>query len=504
MTSASGSHSAKALGTWLPSERVPRRWRELEICHLHLDSRLVKPGDGFFALANNPQQRQAHITQALAAGAVAIFIDAGAETPELPKHIALVQLADMATELPVLAASFYDFPCRELTVIGVTGTNGKSTCVYLLAQLLAGISGKPVGIVGTLGYGLWHQPPAPTGMTTPDVVSNQRILRDLVRQGACAVAMEVSSHGLDQQRVAGVSFAAALFTNLSRDHLDYHGTMAAYGAAKARLFARTELQLAVINADDEAADMMRAALPHTTPLLTYGLTAANVDLRVENLAFSTEGASFTLCSPWGNRLLTSPLVGAFNVHNLVGVLAVLLTFHPEAWSLLPALVSNLRPVAGRMQQITQVQRPSVVVDYAHTPDALEQALRNIRRHCSGKLWLVFGCGGDRDSGKRPLMAAIAERLADVVVITDDNPRRESSAAILADIRAGFTTLAATEIADRATAIHWAINRAANDDWVLIAGKGHETYQLIGDTILPFDDYACALDALRARGNFPCV
>ncbi len=491
----------KPLRACLPSDQIPPAWRDLLICNLQLDSRWVRPGDAFVALAPSVEQRTAHIQQAMDAGAALIMVDPQ-QAPPAPQSwaAACLPLANLAARLPSLAADFYAHPSRHLRLIGVTGTNGKSTCVYLLAQLMAAISGAPAGLLGTLGYGLSGEELLPTGMTTPDLVSNQRILSELRQRGAAAVAMEVSSHGLVQQRLAGLDFSAAIFTNLSRDHLDYHQTMEAYGQAKQQLFDWPSLHVAAINFDDTQGPAMATRLPAGARLLSYGLHAPSAALLAEDVVFTSQGAEFTLQSPWGSCRLESPLMGAFNVHNLLACLAITLHFYPAAWAQLPARVRELKPVAGRMQQIRQPNQPVVVVDYAHTPDALEQALLNLRRHCSGKLRVVFGCGGERDLGKRPQMAAIAERLADCVVVTSDNPRGESPTAIVADIRQGFARPeSVVEIADRAEAIARTIAHAQPDDWILIAGKGHENYQLIGDQRLAFDDVQQAHVALALRG-----
>jgi UDP-N-acetylmuramoyl-L-alanyl-D-glutamate--2,6-diaminopimelate ligase len=485
--------SRGSLGGWLSGSGD---WCELPRCHLQLDSRRVGPGDVFVALAPEPQ-RSAHVKQAFAQGAVLVLLDAA--EPWRGHAYRVIPRPRLAAELGVLAESFYNGPSGHLRFLGVTGTNGKSTCTYLMAQLFNRASGLPAGLVGTLGTGLWNAPLQSHGMTTPDAVSLQAQLRDLVEQGAHWVAMEVSSHGLDQGRVDTLDFHAAVFTNLTRDHLDYHGDMQAYAAAKQRLFRWPSLSLAVLNADDPACDDMASAVPAGAVTWRFALERP-ADWSARALAFSEQGASFCLHSPFGELQLQSPLLGHFNVQNLLAALAVVVYFYPNAWAKLPAWVSQLQPVRGRMQLLPgSPGQPRVVVDYAHTPDALEQALRALRLHCRGRLWVVFGCGGDRDRGKRPLMAQQAQTWADALVLTSDNPRSESPEAILDDICTGLDTPPAYRHPDRALAIAWAIAQAGPDDWVLLAGKGHETQQILQGQSLPFDD---AEEARKALALYP--
>ncbi|HEY6530166.1 MAG TPA: UDP-N-acetylmuramoyl-L-alanyl-D-glutamate--2,6-diaminopimelate ligase [Cellvibrionaceae bacterium] len=481
----------RPLGAFLPTIDPARA--PLFAAGLQLDSRTVRPGDLFFALAAEPI-RSRHIAQALALGAQWIAVDDALPLPDISADI-LIPLEAPKAYLGQWAASFYGHPSKSLNLIGITGTNGKSTCAFLLAQLLEAASAEKAGVIGTLGYGHWRATLTDTGKTTPDAINLQGILRTLLDAGITQVAMEVSSHALDQGRVEGVQFAAAVFTNLTRDHLDYHGDMQSYARAKQRLFAWPDLPLAVINVDDAYAIAMQRGIASHTRLLTYGLSGTS-DAYALNCKYSEQGISFDYVSPWGQQRLHSPLLGQFNLENLLASITTLLALYPALWPQLPTLAAALQPVTGRMHLIPASSgAPKVVVDYAHTPDALAKALAAVRVHATGKVWVVFGCGGDRDTGKRPLMAQVAEQGADVIVITSDNPRSEDPEQIIADISLGLGKPAWLKEVDRPTAIAAAINAAAPNDWLLLAGKGHETYQHIGELILPMSDIALAQTAL---------
>jgi UDP-N-acetylmuramoyl-L-alanyl-D-glutamate--2,6-diaminopimelate ligase len=388
-----------------------------------------------------------------------------------------------------IAARFFDAPSQALTVAGITGTNGKTTCAYLLAQALL-LCGKAAAYMGTLGYGLPANLTA-SNLTTADAVNVQRQLAALRRLGAECVAMEVSSHALAQERVQAVRFHTAVFTQLTRDHLDYHGSMARYAAAKARLFSWPTLAVRVINIDDSMGHELalqrqagRLILTTRKPVMPQGLDAAAC-VRAHAVRARPAGLTLDIESSWGACTLDVPLLGDFNADNVLTVLAVLLSWDVQLAAASAALVQVVPP-AGRMQLFGS--GPLALVDFAHTPDALAQALNAARAHCRGRLWVVFGCGGDRDPGKRPLMGEIAARLADEVVLTDDNPRSENPAAIVRDIRSGIAAARALVIEhDRARAIRGALARAAPEDLVLIAGKGHEDYQIYGAERRAFSD-----------------
>ena len=386
-----------------------------------------------------------------------------------------------------------------MRVIGVTGTNGKTSIVQLLASALETL-GARAATIGTLGAGLVGAVDAGE-RTTPDVISVHGLLAQFRDAGATDVAMEVSSHALDQGRVNAVAFRLAVFTNLTRDHLDYHGDMAAYGSAKAKLFAWPGLHAAIINVDDAFGRELADGLPSTTSRLRYSIEDAAAEIRARDVSSSNEGLRFTLVTPWGEGEVATPLLGRFNVGNLLAVAGCLGALDYTFAQIHKAL-TQLQPVPGRMNRLGgEGDLPLVVVDYSHTPDALEQALTSLRAHCAGRLICVFGCGGERDQGKRPQMGAIAERLADRIIVTDDNPRGEDGDFIVAQIVAGLSRPSEASVQrDRARAIALALGEARRGDAVLIAGKGHEPYQEIRGIRHPFDDLDVARRALQAR---PC-
>ncbi len=466
-----------------------RPWQALppeqdrEVAGLSLDSRRVRPGDAFVALAGRRGHGLVHLPEALAAGAVAVLSDRPAEAP-----VPVVPVPALRGRLGALAARLYGDPSRRLAVLGVNGTNGKTSVAGFLAQALA--DDGPVGCLGTLGEGLWGRL-APALNTTPDVLTVHRRLAEAADAGAAHAVMEVSSHALEQGRVDGVHFQVAVFTNLSRDHLDYHGDMAAYGAAKARLFEGQAPVAAVSNLDDPFG---RRLLERTRAVQRwgYGLEARQVPpgvawVRGTDLRLDADGLRLTLHWQGRRAPLAAPLLGRFQAYNLLAAATALLAL---GWDL-ERVVARLGAVTappGRMERFAVPGRAQVVVDYAHTPEALAAALDSLRPHTRGRLWCVFGCGGDRDRGKRPEMGAAARR-ADVVVITDDNPRSEDPAAIVADILPGLGEHPATVIHDRAEAIAHAIEAAAPEDVILVAGKGHEAVQIVGERTLPHSDRA---------------
>ncbi|MDX5372231.1 MAG: UDP-N-acetylmuramoyl-L-alanyl-D-glutamate--2,6-diaminopimelate ligase [Pseudomonadaceae bacterium] len=464
------------------------------IRELTLDSRKVRPGDLFLAVPGLAQDGRAHIADAIARGAAAVAYEAEGAAAMSAQSAELVPIRGLAGQLSAIAGRFYGEPSRGLRLVGVTGTNGKTSVSQLLAQALD-LLGERCGIVGTLGTG-FHGALHSGRHTTPDPVAVQATLADLKQAGARAVAMEVSSHGLEQGRVAALDFDVAVFTNLSRDHLDYHGSMQAYGAAKAKLFAWPELKCRVINLDDDFGRQL-AAEPCESRLIGYSLNDAGAYLYCREARFDDHGVRALLVTPQGEGHLRSPLLGRFNLSNLLAVVGALLGLgYPldEALQVLP----KLQGPVGRMQRFGGQRLPLVVVDYAHTPDALEKVLEALRPHVTGRLLCLFGCGGDRDRGKRPLMAAVAERLADCVLVTDDNPRTEDPAQILEDIRAGFAAPDKVEfVHGRGEAIARLIAGAQLGDVVLLAGKGHEDYQEIAGTRHAFSDLDETVKALAA-------
>jgi UDP-N-acetylmuramoyl-L-alanyl-D-glutamate--2,6-diaminopimelate ligase len=491
---------AMLLSELLPD--VPGVPSDLLVTGLVQDSRGVRQGDAFVAIgpyigAPTGLHGLGFVQQARDAGASAILFE-----PPVPEGLAApadaIAVPGLRARLGALADRFHGAPSRAMTMVGVTGTSGKTSTVQLIAQALQ-LRGRRAGTVGTLGAGLYGDVRA-TGFTTPLVLQTHELLAGLRDAGADAVAMEVSSHALDQGRVDNVHYDVAVFTNLTRDHLDYHHTMEAYGAAKARLFARDGLRGAVVNLDDA----FGATLPGTLPsgLAVTGTSArghADARVRAERVSLDASGIALDLLLDGARFPIRSPLLGRFNVDNLLAVAGVLHVLGEHGLDIAAAL-PRLQPIAGRMNRLGGHDGlPLVVVDYSHKPDPLQQALESLRGHLRGKLVCVFGCGGERDRGKRPQMARIAEDHADVVVVTDDNPRGEDGDAIVADIMAGFATPAAVRVQrDRRAAIEAAIAAAGADDIVLIAGKGHETYQEVAGVKHAFDDTAVARAALEAR------
>jgi UDP-N-acetylmuramoyl-L-alanyl-D-glutamate--2,6-diaminopimelate ligase len=467
------------------------------IAGLTLDSRDVHPGTAFVALAGAATHGLRHAKQAVQRGAAAVLFE-----PPVPADIALPDNAtavpELRARLGAMADRFYAQPSRRLGVVGVTGTNGKTSTVQLITQALSR-AGIVAGSIGTLGAGLYGRIAAGE-RTTPDVIRVHALMAAMLDAGARHVAMEVSSHALDQGRVDAVAFDIGVFTNLTRDHLDYHGDMATYGAAKARLFAVPSLEAAVINLDDTFGRELFASLPPR--LRSIGVSsrgAANARLRADDLVLDASGLSFALVEGDEREAVRSPLLGRFNIDNLLAVAGVLRALGWPLEQVADAL-EELDPVPGRMSRLGgDAGLPLVVVDYAHTPDALEQTLASLRAHTTGRLICVFGCGGERDRGKRPQMAAIAERSSDAVIVTDDNPRGEDGDAIVADILGGFAHRDVVRVQrDRALAIDLAVREAKPADTVLIAGKGHEPYQEIAGVKHAFDDLDVARAALERR------
>ncbi|MCP3711960.1 UDP-N-acetylmuramoyl-L-alanyl-D-glutamate--2,6-diaminopimelate ligase [Paraburkholderia sp. CNPSo 3274] len=477
---------------------------------LHADTRSLKPGDVFLAYAVEGADNRPHIVNAIERGAAAVLYQPegyAGETLDASIALAVPQLDVLAGEI---ASGWYGDPSDAMLVVGVTGTNGKTSCSQWIASAFTAI-GQKCAIVGTLGTGFPGQL-AHTGFTTPDAPQLQRSLAQLRSAGAQAIAMEVSSHALHQGRVNGTSFDIAVFTNLTQDHLDYHHTFEAYEAAKARLFAWPGLRAAIINADDAAGRRLIAATRGKARTIAYSVATPAADapvadawLRANDVRATATGTAFHLeTSEWGEAQVEAHVLGLFNVSNLLGVLGALLAANVPLAAALNE-ISKLQPVNGRMERLggrADHDEPLVVIDYAHTPDALEKTLEALRPMAAargGQLICMFGCGGDRDATKRPLMGAIAERIADQVVVTSDNPRSESPAAIIEQIAQGMRDAAkARRIEDRASAILQAVRGAAREDVVVLAGKGHEATQEIMGKKRAFSDQDHARLALAAR------
>ncbi|GAB4359989.1 MAG: UDP-N-acetylmuramoyl-L-alanyl-D-glutamate--2,6-diaminopimelate ligase [Immundisolibacter sp.] len=477
---------ARLLAGWVDATAVGT----LSVTGLCHDSRRVRPGDLFLAVPGQRTSGGRYIDQAIAAGALAVLIDDTLPAPAVAT-VPIVKVPGLRALLGPLAARFHGEPSRALKVIGITGTNGKTSVSHFLARCL-----PRCAIVGTEGNGFPDRLTA-ASHTTPDPLALQALLAGFRDAGARQVAMEVSSHALHQQRTAGVQFDTAVFTNLGHDHLDYHRDLDDYAAAKARLFASPQLRAAVLNADDPVSDRMAAALAPGVRVLRYGLRRGELRGRCQA---RPGGLLIELDGDFGRARLTTPLLGEFNAYNLLAALGTLLLADIPFADAVPRL-GTLPPVPGRMQTLRRPGAPLVVVDYAHNPPALESVLHALRAHLprGGRLWCVFGCGGERDAAKRPVMGALAKRLAERVVVTDDNPRGESAAAIANAILAGMPATDGVElIHDRADAITHAVRAADVRDVVLVAGKGAEPYQIIGDQRRPFSDIACAERALRGR------
>ncbi len=488
----------------------------LEVSDMTLDSRAVSPGTLFLACRGRGRHGAEFVGEAVARGARAVLyepsagarerVEAGVRgTPAAggsAREVFVAPLPQLSRHAGIIADRFFGRPSQALTVAGITGTNGKTTCAWLLAQALSHCN-RPAAYMGTIGFG-FPDALAATENTTADAISVHRRLAAMRALGAEAVSMEVSSHALDQDRVAGVRFHTAAFTNLTRDHLDYHGTMAAYAEAKARLFAWPGLAARVINVDDElgarlALQLFAAQLVVTTRRSAPCVTSPGAgEVRALRVAAAVSGLLIDVETSWGAARLDVPLIGDFNADNALTVLAVLL-----AWGIplarAAAALESCRAAPGRMEAFGgRGGAPLAIVDYAHTPDALAKALRAARRHCRGRLRVVFGCGGDRDPGKRPMMGAIAAELADEAVVTDDNPRSEPPGKIVREILAGIPGAAAARVEhDRARAIRGALAQSGPEDVVLIAGKGHEEYQIYGGERRPFSDQGVVRAALEA-------
>ncbi|WP_223669460.1 UDP-N-acetylmuramoyl-L-alanyl-D-glutamate--2,6-diaminopimelate ligase [Kangiella shandongensis] len=476
---------------------------ELEVGGVCLDSRAVSEGSLFIAYPGHQADGRSYLTQAVESGATVVvverdgleeFVEVGSEQDVIVSvynGVPLIAINGLIQASGTIAARFYGNPTRKMSVTGITGTNGKTSCCYLLAQALEFLR-YPTLMLSTIGNG---NPSAlqATQNTTPDAVSLQRICAEYLQQKNHYMTMEVSSHGLLQGRVNAVEFTVAVFTNLSVDHLDYHGDMESYFQAKRQLFLNKDLKAAVINADDEYG---RRLLQDETikckkiafsqqaeePVVHEGdwITSQHTDL-------SLQGLKADLHTPWGNAKLHSSLLGQFNLSNLMAVAGALGVMLGDSHKWIVAL-NSAHAVPGRMQKFSATGKPTVVVDYAHTPDALEKALKALRAHCSnGQVWAIFGCGGDRDNTKRPIMGQVTEANADHVIITDDNPRTEAREAIVGMIRKGLKNEEIPYISSRYEAIKYALEQADPDDMILVAGKGHEDYQVIGTEKVHYSD-----------------
>lgn len=469
-------------------------FKDVMIKGLSFDSRTIQDGYLFLAIKGESVNGIEFINNAIEQGAAAVLWDANAQADAIKlnwrknsqgNEIPIVALENLQGLAGEVASRFYNEPSTRLPVCGVTGTNGKTSCADFIAQMMS--IDAPCGLMGTLGSGVYPEL-TETGFTTPDAITCQQWLADMDSRKAKFAVMEVSSHALIQGRVSGIQFDSAVFTNLSRDHLDFHGDMQTYADAKSKLFKTKGLKNAIINIDDEAGRNIIDELEKGIQCVCYGLDKSyNPDVFGSNVQLNEQGLSMQVTTPWGEGQLQAPVIGDFNASNLLAVLSVMLIQGIGFEESLKRL-KTIKSVAGRMQRFGGDSSPLVIVDFAHTPDALAQALISLRQHTQHHLWCVFGCGGDRDKGKRPLMGTVAEKNADFIVLTNDNPRSEKPDLIIEDIKSGLSSETKVFVEqDRQAAIHFAIKQAKAGDVVLVAGKGHENYQLIGDKKYPFDD-----------------
>lgn len=461
---------------------------------IELDSRKVGPGSLFLALPGEVHDGRQFIEQAVASGCAAVLAEPPIAGFVDSVSVPVIEVPELREEVGYLASRFYGNPSSALHMVGTTGTNGKTTTSRLLAQLCRA-GGRSCGVIGTLGATLEEEVDEAVN-TTPDALTLQRQLAQWRAQSVMMVSMEVSSHALVQGRVNGVDFATAVFTNLSHDHLDYHGSMAAYGRAKLRLFASDTLRHAVINSDDEYASLVAAAVPAATDVVTYSVSGGLADVRICDVQYETSGVRGTIQTPWGGADFTAPLLGEFNLANLAAAVSAAVLAGEDFRAVVDA-AARLQPVAGRMQSVANTLEIQCLIDYAHTPDALTKVLQTLRPHVQGALVTVFGCGGDRDAQKRQLMGRVACGLSDRVIVTSDNPRSEDPLAIIADIESGCSGDYFL-LPDRAEAIRLALMEAQAGDCVVIAGKGHEEYQLVEGQRHYFSDVGEATAVMRGR------
>jgi len=464
---------------------------------ISLDSRVTKAGELFFACGQDVAENTAYIKDAVERGAIGVVLEKG--LAPVAVSVPVAEVSNLPEVVGLLASEYFGYPSRSLNMIGVTGTNGKTSVCQFIARVLAELD-QSCGLIGTLGHGFPGNL-TPSNLTTPVSTDIHKYLSELKSSGARSIAMEVTSHALEKNRIAGVEFDIVVFTNLSQDHLDYHGDMASYGAAKEVLFTLPGIKYGVVNIDDSFGRELVSKYKDTFSLITYSLDeTSGADVTAKLIRFEKHGFRAVIKTPEGEGEIFCHLFGSFNLSNVLATVAVLtclgqipvdnLESYPQGADLVQILnaIQSLGSVLGRMQTVGDGGKPLVIVDFAHTPDALAKALEAIREHHSGQICCVFGCGGDRDSSKRPKMAKIVESLADKLIITNDNPRFEDPQQIATDMLAGLTKpeLVHVEL-DRAKAIKLAIEQADADDIILIAGKGHEDYQEVNGVRKHFSD-----------------
>ena len=498
------------LGELLPDISLNPAIQNIEVKSVSLDSRSVDSSGLFIALSGNKTHGRKYIHDAIEKGAAAILCENESFSLDYVNGKPVIGITALQQKVGSIAARFYHDPSGRIQVIGITGTNGKSTCVSLIAQIFNQLNIR-AGIIGTLGYGLIDQKLNETGLTTPDAITCQKILHEMAHNKVEVVAMEVSSHAIAQNRIEGIKFYSAVFTNLSRDHLDYHSSFDEYGETKARLFENSYLSYCVINADDDfGVSLLNSKMPEAAEIIRVSSVKSDVEVYAKSYTLDDGGIVANIVTPWGENTITSSLIGEFNLSNLLISIAAVCSAGAKFEKVIDT-VPALHAVEGRMEKVkldseidkqneqeTEINDISVFIDYAHTPDALERALKCLSAYTANNLWVVFGCGGDRDKGKRSEMGAIAEKLADKIVITSDNPRSEDPAQIIRDIEAGMANGNHITIISRHAAIHFALDNAKPGDCILIAGKGHEKYQIINGEKLHFDDYQIAKAAMNDR------
>lgn len=486
------------------SEPIPNEVN-VTVSGVQMDSRLLRKGDVFIALFGHNHDARDYIDDAVNIGVAAVLAESSGEWQGIRviRDVAVIAIDNLSAKTSEIAARFYSHPSSKLSVIGITGTNGKTSCAQFIAQALTAMDYR-CGIIGTLGYGIYGSLKE-TQLTTPDAVFTQMALSEMVRDKIDPVVMEVSSVGLHQKRVKAVQFGMAIFTNLTRDHLDYHESMESYADNKKKLFTTEGLRHAIVNLDDPYALSIINSIAKDVEISTYSLKNSIATVHAEELKLTRYGFEARISTPLGKGTVNGKLIGSFNFSNLLAVITALISYLPSNEDIsiarLCEQISNLSPVSGRMEIIGDSEELTALVDYAHTPDGLRSALVALREHFTGNVWCVFGCGGNRDKGKRPMMGEIAEKYADRLIITDDNPRNEEGDEIVRHILSGIGDRSAiTVLRDRAEAISFAIENAASGDVVLVAGKGHETYQDIRGNKLIFSDANQVRLALKKRSE----
>ena len=481
----------------------------IEVSGIALDSRKVS-ADFFFAAVNGTNTNgEEYIQNAIEAGASVIAVDSqssiNCEATIYSANVSFVKVDNLKQNLGIIASNFYGNPSKAIHMVGVTGTNGKSTVVHLAGQLFKGFEEK-VGVVGTLGYGVVGEKVISTGLTTPDAFLLQKILFEFSQQGVTCVCMEVSSHAIDQARIAGIDFNTVLITNISHDHLDYHGTFSNYANIKLSFINSCEHKVAHSSVKDLIEKNPLKINPVASPCQYYGYESEN-DLYYSHVQFSLSGTNASCFVGEKAFDIKTQLIGDYNLDNIVAAIAIVLDRYKCEqfdYDKLKNTLAGLVSVKGRLEKVSitdeNTDLPVVIIDFAHTPDALEKVLRAIHPHVKNELWLVFGCGGDRDPLKRPLMGEIAEKFADKVIVTSDNPRTESKQAIVNDIQSGMSKNTAIVELDREKAIGFAIKNSDVDDCIIVAGKGHEEYQIIGVEKKIFSDVDISKAFLSARAR----